>query len=217
VSKKELIARWEHDVDFRKSVDFALDKILSKSELRGEVDLRGITIGNEGPVKELWNANLAGCKFTQVDFSCSILEGSFKNAVFEGVNFSEAEFEQCILHSASFATCSFSRAKIKTTTMDDAYFLRCDFSSAELRGKGIALGYGARRAKFIECDFTNAKLLRLEYRACLFERCTFEGATFAKCVLSGVKFEGQAPSARQFESCEVRRTFLNGTELVIEQ
>ena len=68
--------------------------------------------------------------------------------------------------------------------MDDGDIRGCSFESALLKGKGLALGYGARRAKFVECDFSDARFIRLEYRASTFEECVFDRARFTSCVLS---------------------------------
>lgn len=211
MEKKQAVQRWK-DNEFTLSIAFVLAKLIAKGEITTAVDLRGITIGNEGPIKDLWYANLAGCVLSGIDFRYSRFEGSFKDAAIDRCRFDESLFEACGMLSARFVNCRFDKSVFRLISMDDGYFEDCSFNAAKFTGKTM-MEYGARRAKFVGCDFSQASFSRLEYRACQFVDCDFSGAKFDKSVFASVKFFGTAPAADQFHACDFSRIFLNDEEI----
>jgi hypothetical protein len=49
---------------------------------RAPYGLRGLSVGVEGPVKDLWTANFQGTHLTELDFSYSNFACSFNACVF---------------------------------------------------------------------------------------------------------------------------------------
>ena len=213
MKKSDLKKRWESPA-FLKSKQIAIEKLLSKSELKSELDMRGIILGNEGPVRSFWYADLADCSLANIDFSYGIFEGNWQDAVIESCKFAEAKIEACRMFSAKVTDSCFMKTKFKDVSMDDGVFTRCDFGNAIFRGK-LMMGYGGRRAKFIECNFEGTAFSNIEFRACQFVNCIFSDAKWDKCVFGGVKYFGNAPNVNQFSNCDVQRSLFNGEEFTV--
>lgn len=166
-----------------------------------DLDLAGITIGQEGPVKEFWNINLYRACLVDVDLRYASLAGSISEARLTRVCLAQATLDACTLIRAMVTQCDFSGAKLLLIA-DDAVFENCDFTGAAFKSRR-SNEFGGRRVRFSECNFTDAKFHRAEFRASRFVDCNFTNTKFVGCDFRGVKVEGSTTAfIDQFENMD---------------
>ncbi|WP_177224704.1 pentapeptide repeat-containing protein [Variovorax sp. 770b2] len=183
--------RWSEPT-FHSYVIPLVRQLLEARELHGHADLRGMVMAADGAIDELTSANLFEVKMSDVDLSGALLATSMSSAKFLRVRFDNATLDRVLAKKAVFEACSFAGSKL-TFQADDAVFNTCDMSSARFLGTGSLQEWGARRAKFTNCDLTDALFKRVEFRACEFDNCKFDGCVFERCDLRGAKFLGALP------------------------
>jgi uncharacterized protein YjbI with pentapeptide repeats len=203
--------RWLSE-EFRSQHMKALEEVFIQLKTEKPYDLRGLSVGVEGPLKTLWNANLHRAEIAKVDFGYSIFSCSFSNGRFTGVKFDSVFFDACTIYEAKFEGCRFVNAKM-IVNLDDSVFDRCDFSLVQFKGRR-SLEYGGRRVTFANSTFSSANFQGIEIRASKFINCSFEGCIFNRCDLRGVKFEGNAPTIGQFKDSNLRGATINRQAIV---
>ncbi len=186
------IERWLNP-NFLSKIEESLKSIFVLNEPNKDLDLRGLIVGLDGAPAALLSVGLVDSRLKNINFSQARFGCPFGGAHIEDSNFDNSFFDTCRFKSANFTSCSFSKARIDSPTFDDAVFLNCSFSDAKITSRGFN-EYGGRRTVFERCNFDRAKLENLQLRACTFRECSFEQTIFKKCLMVGVKFEGQTPS-----------------------
>jgi len=199
--EKEIVDRWKSS-EYVDSVKKYISEIINERKNTTACDLRGIKIGIEGPLKDLWNANLDSVNIFDVDFSYSTIAGSLAEGLFKNVNFSAAFIDRGVLFKAHFNNCNFTKAKL-IVKMDDAVCENCDFTDSEFKGGKSSREYGGRRVKFLNCNFSGTGFKGVEFRATKFINCNFSGTAFENSDFRGAKFEEIIPSENQFKKCEM--------------
>jgi len=200
MKKSELETRWS-DPEYLAGIEEQLTAIFENRSLEYSVDLRGMIVGLDGALKRLEFTSFEHSKISLVDFGNSRVACSFRHAEFKDVSFAESLFDTCNMISANFSRCNFRFAKIYAPILNDAVFDNCVFSEALLKGRGLK-EYGGRRTVFQSCNFRDARLKSLEFRASRFVDCQLDGAVFEKCDLRGVKFEGSSIDSSQLIGCD---------------
>ncbi|HYH08909.1 MAG TPA: pentapeptide repeat-containing protein [Thermoanaerobaculia bacterium] len=199
MTPKELQSRWKNS-DFVEGQKTVLQALSSADSLTG-LDLRGIVIGREHPLK-LYKVHFVRRTVRDVDFSAGEFGSSLAESVLESSTFDQAKF----------LTCSLGRARISDCTFNDALFESCDLTSMAVQNSRFvgavfrerpSMGVQLMRSRFTGCDFSNAVFRGAELRAAKFFDCKFEGARFEKCDLRATKFEGGAPAESQLVRCTV--------------
>lgn len=162
---------------------------LGLEKFNGRIDLRGLVLP-EPTVRERRQtffgtvATASGkTEFENVDF-----EGlDFSRAYLKDLLISNCRIHNCLLdHSncqnirvwgTEFHECSFRKADLSGSALGGTlgkqrnHFRAVDFSVADLRGASFAGG----GAKFTECIFKDANLLKVGFEGSVFEDCQFAG------------------------------------------
>jgi uncharacterized protein YjbI with pentapeptide repeats len=194
----DLRSRWKESA-FLAEVSERITQLLTTRELQGPFDLRGIVVGAEGAIPELLATNLYRTKLSRVDLAHSHIEGSMSEATFDHVNFNDSKLMHVLAAKTIFRSCSLENAKLRLQA-NDASFEFCNLRRVQCTGPASLQEWGARRAKFANCDLSGAIFRRVEFRASSFENCSFSGAVFEHCDLRGTKFLGESP---RLEECVV--------------
>lgn len=160
-------------------------------------DLRGMAMATPNAIPPLQQQNLYNAQLTEVDLSYCHVATSIANSKFVRVQFDHGWLEQAYAKSSTFSDCSFVSAKVGFVA-DDAVFTSCNFQSSKFVSHWWS--GGALRARFVNCDFSNAHLRRVAFRASHFEGCTFDGCLFDECDIRGTRFDGAEPV---FKDCMV--------------
>ena len=203
-SARLLAARWENP-EFVASVRTHLGRLFGEGELTGPADLRGISVGVDGPVRFVSAADLQRVSLADADMSCSTFSCSFLGSQLTSVTFAGSKFDTCRMGRARFVGCDFRGALILRPWLEDAAFRDCTFVDARLRGRvGILLSECGRRVRFERCDFSGALLRGLKIAGADFVDCRFEGTRIEWCFVFNWRFHGQAPKAEQFTDCWYR-------------
>jgi uncharacterized protein YjbI with pentapeptide repeats len=166
-----------------------------------DIDLRGLVIGLDGAPESLPLADFQDVKLDRVDLSYGRFSCAFSRAQFRDTKFEHAFFDTCRYKGANFSTCCFTDAYISSPLLDNAIFTDCSFMGTKIKGRGIN-EYGGRRIMFERCKFADALLFNLQLRGCTFRHCTFTNTIFKGCLMTNLKFEGQAPVEAAFVSCD---------------
>jgi uncharacterized protein YjbI with pentapeptide repeats len=201
LSKKDAKKRWS-DPAFQANAAALVSRMVSAPIALSDVDIAGISIGVEGPVKKLWHINLHQAKLHNVDMSYSDLRGSLNETELRHVRLVGAKLDRCLLKKAKVTECDFSNAKL-IVNLDDAVFEGCRFIGTAFSATKSLAEFGGRRVRFTRCDFSDAVFKRVEFRATHFIDCTFDRTQFIQCDLRGAKVEGGvAPLASQFDKMD---------------
>jgi uncharacterized protein YjbI with pentapeptide repeats len=179
------------DPDYQEEKRPFLDMLLGSRKLVGPVDLTGIIIGEQGPVSDLWSANLYMADVEGCNLSYSLISGSMSEARFTNVMFFHAEFKQALMHRTVFEVCNFENAKFLASA-NDAQFIKCHMVGCAFKGRGIQ-EWGGRRTIFQDCDLRRSAFKGCEFRSSKFINCLFDQSVFDGCDLRGAKFEGSTP------------------------
>ncbi|ATZ17935.1 hypothetical protein EMELA_v1c03730 [Mesoplasma melaleucae] len=105
----------------------------------------------------------------------------FNEKQFKNFDFSNIDIKDLDLNS-SFTNCNFSGcfSSLQTINVNDAYFENCDFSNSKLIGldtsSGDKFGVGFKNCKFINTDFSFAKLEDSTFEKCVFENINLNNA-----------------------------------------
>ena len=210
MKKKDFIKRWTDAVfvsENKRNVDQAF---ASGVPLQG-LDLRGITVGKEGPL-QLHFVSLNEKKIIETDFSYSTLVCSFHSSKLSNTIFNECLLEDASFDSATLIKCSFEKAKLTACSFDDAVVKDCIFIGAKLQDRR-SIAFSGLRSTFEECKFDGANLKNVEFRATKIINSSFEGTTFKNCDFRGVRFIGTAPNVEQLKNCELTGVTLDGEAL----
>lgn len=125
-------------------------------------------------------ARFEGCRFNRIyaegsTFSGSVLKESFfKNAVFDAVDFSCDEIENCHFDGSNMKNMIFTGNK----TCSDTTFIDVDFSGSQM--KDII---------FYNCKFDKAIFNNVMLKHVVFENCSFHNAQFYSTFIMDVKWK----------------------------
>ena len=188
MKKSEAKARWKN-AEFTASMRSVVDSLFNAGSAAG-VDLRGLVVGEEGPM-DLDFSDLQGKKLFEVDFSfgelaCPALNVEIDNCVFESCSIHDANFK-----NAKICRTRFDDSTISSVTFDDAEWTGVSFANTKWKDRRKIACIGIRSV-FRNCDFSGASLSDVEFRAAQFDGCKFDGATFKDCDFRGAKFFGAA-------------------------
>lgn len=162
-----------------------------------DIDLSGIIIATNSPIKQLQNAHLYQSKLNDINMSHSLISCFADVSLWDSVDFSETKFDRCTMCKSNITKCNFNKSKL-VVNADDTIFSDCNFTRAKIGIGTYGYEYGGRRTKFYNCDFTGAEFKNVEFRASKFFNCNFTDAKFINCDFRGVKFEGNSPLREQF-------------------
>jgi len=135
------------DPDFANSAAEAIAKLLVSGELRGLLDLRGMAIETDKPIAGLPVFNLFRTHVSKVDLSCSQIEGSMSEAVFDQVHFDRSKLSHVRAAKTVFRSCTFDGATLRLN-VDDARFESCSFRDASFIATAFSQGVG-RAPRFL--------------------------------------------------------------------
>lgn len=206
----ELRDRWAlpHEARIARDVVKRLSKggdlrRLGVNTFEGKLDLRGLSL--PGPtVTRSRSMSIGGSRWDvehlngvprinraaleAVDLSYAVLagvmiEGSvFRDCRLDGANLEGAGLWGCDVSETSFATANLRDAVLGGTSPKTTRYERVDFRRADLR---LAI---PGQADFFDCDFSDARLDKVEFYGCRIERCRFAGR------LREVIFNASGPS-----------------------
>jgi len=212
MSKKSLSKRWE-DPNFVAGIEPQLRTFFDSNSWTEKIDLGGISVGLDGPVKYLWDQHFIGKKISNVDLSSGRFSCGFGHSQLSNLNIGNAFFDNCQMHKSVITGCVFDNTDVRGISCDDSVFQKCSFRSAKLRS-GIPLGgWGGKRVRFEDCDFTNATFRSVLFRASVFQGCVFENTHFHNCDMRGAKFFGGIPDLNEFSACETKGLSFDGREV----
>ncbi|WOZ77716.1 pentapeptide repeat-containing protein [Kosakonia sacchari] len=206
--KKELVERWNHELDF--GINHSLKKENWKDKNtpnsrwvdhpfgtteEGKIDFRGFPFRE--PLKYHYLQNI------DFSYSLSLNEmtkgyglsrgGSIISSLVEHCSFVESLMPANL--SEKFVGCNFDKAVFDSTRIN-ALFESCTFIKCKIKN---VLG----EMRFINCNFVGANLKKSNFYSCYFENCQFDEANFSGCNISGSTFVGTKPSEAQIASCAV--------------
>lgn len=196
--KNELVNRWG-DPAFVDGQQALLTRIREEKAPLVDADLRGIIIGDDGPLN-LYFESLHGRKLIRLDGSFGRFVCPFFDSIVEGSRFERAEFR----------TCSFSKAIINEGVLEDSVFDACSFNDSVITATSFCrsrfrdrrtLSCEFLRARLESCSFSDVKFVGVAFRACRLVNCSFKGAEFLRCDLRGAKFVGDSPVKEQLSRC----------------
>lgn len=199
MARNELRERWKSQPYLDQILPLISSELTRGSAVFSDLDLAGITIGQDGPVRELWNVNFYRACLVDVDLRYASLSGSISEARLTRVSLAHATLDSCGFRHAVVSQCDFSGTKLLLHT-DDAVFENCDFAGAAFTSRR-SNEFGGRRVRFVGCNFTGATFHRAVFRASRFINCDLTNAKFFGCDLRGVKAEGSTTAfIEQFQA-----------------
>lgn len=157
---KALRSRW---TTTRTKQAMAILKKKGKPDRGALIDLLGVVPGTE-------RIDCRGFQPTAVLFE----------HVFEGLDFSHADFSESRMGACKVRDCRFHATKFRD--MIGADCTDCEFDGADLRG------VNENGMKYVNCRFLDADFGGAELAECKFEKCTFTRVSFKKAELSGCRF-----------------------------
>ena len=197
--ESNLIERWA-DPGFLQQIAPVLSIVFVEKTTSAAVDFRGVIIGLDGAPSQLLHADFLHFRGNEIDLSHCKASCAFNHAQFSKSKFIASMLDTCRFKDSHFDSCSFDQANFKSPTLDDSRFRDCSFVGAKITGREMQ-GYGGRRAIFERCDFRQAVFRNLQLRACAFRKCRFDSASFVKCIMAGVKFDGERPLDERLIDC----------------
>jgi uncharacterized protein YjbI with pentapeptide repeats len=196
-SPSELIQRWNEperaSIPLELATRLARGKPLSgltSETINGRVDLRGLAlpaprvkqarrfmmVGRNWDVGRLTGViEIKGAHLDGVDLSYSSLpnmklhESRIENSRFDRAKLNEVGFWGCTIRRTSFVGASLRAAVLGGSARDQTEYDRIDFQEADLRDAVVGM------ADFADCNFSNAKLNKVEFYGSRITRCTFAG------------------------------------------
>lgn len=189
--------KWSNKL-FLEEVNCVLKLLMQKGAEIKDINLSGIIIATNSPIKQLQNAHLYQSKLNDVNMSHSHISCFADVSLWNCVDFSETIFDRCTMCKSNITKCNFKKSKL-VVNADDSIFSDCNFTRAKIGIGTYGHEYGGRRTKFYNCDFTGAEFKNVEFRASIFCNCDFTGTRFISCDLRGAKFEGNEPTIEQYE------------------
>lgn len=184
VKKKELIERWNPDLNLSSMIKS------SKGFDNIESDFRGIPYGNLTSRKNLDDFQISDSDFTYSSFeNCNFTNAKFLNCNFENANFIDTRFWDC-----EFIGCKFHKTDFRNATLGvNSIFDDCKFTSSKLKGKYFNFGYYSKflNSKFSSCEIQSAWILSASFRNCHFD------SKFTNVRFSGKK-EAEVSSRKEF-------------------
>ncbi len=195
MTKKDLVGRWKTS-EGERLMQEVLGRLLAHEslsdmglgEIDGRVDLRGIAAPAPVPldthekkkgwlVQELGGlVKFEGAALTNLDFSGGRLEGlRFYNTTIANCRFDEARCQDWRLWAMDVTDTSFVGADLRKAVLGAWYkgrgdvYRRVNFSRANLRS------IVCPAATFVDCDFGDAQLAKVDFQSSSFIRCRFAG------------------------------------------
>lgn len=212
MSKQLLSKRWE-DPNFVAAIEPRLKIFFGSDSWTENLDLGGITVGLEGPVKYLWDQSFMRKKISNVDLSSGRFSAGFNLSQLSDLTFKNAFFDNCAMDKSVITNCIFDNADVRGISCDDSVFQKCSFRSTKIRS-GIPLGgWGGKRVRFEDCDFTDTTFRSVLFRASVFQGCVFENTHFHNCDMRGAKFFEGVPDLNKFSACETKGLSFDGREV----
>lgn len=161
---------------------------LGLGEVDGRVDLRGLRwgmpkeqgrtrVGSLDVTITEQRAPFEKARFERLDLSGAFLPSLFlERSVVRDCLFDHASCQRVTIFGGEIADTSFAHADLRNAGPLGAWvkregttFARCSFASADLRGTTTGV------ADFVDCDFSYAKLDKVEFNQAGFVRCRFAG------------------------------------------
>jgi uncharacterized protein YjbI with pentapeptide repeats len=130
----------------------------------GLIDLRGLSFGI--------GIELERVQFRDLDFSCSSFgRGIFRQCAFEGVLFREMDSRGWNERDCRFTDVDFYKANLRDAGIGirGSTYLRVNFRGANFSGAHFY------RGQFTDCDFSDARLKKIDFLASNFVNCKFRG------------------------------------------
>jgi uncharacterized protein YjbI with pentapeptide repeats len=188
-----------------------------------EVLLNSVMEDKSLPRKNLSKADLEFVTFTGCDFQGAIFDKTkFYLGEVSSCSFSKASFVSTFIDKTKFFVCDFTLANFERSEIGgeftDCTFFKSQFYKAELGGSriGSPFSFTATGSKFVDVDFSNAKLSGSTFSKCDFSRCVFlkvRSVIYAfGCIFENCNFEG-ALIFGNFENAVFQGVYMKGAEL----
>lgn len=147
------------------TTDRDFSKMVARTE-EGLLDLRGIPLLFE-PGMELRKIRIRETDFSYAQFGHTIL----KECIFEHVIFEELHNSRWNERGCRFINVDFSKAKLHNAGIgvNGSVYERVKFRGTDFTGASFI------RPQFFDCDFSKAKLKKLDFNASNFVNCKFNG------------------------------------------
>lgn len=173
--------------------------------------------------KSLSKADLEFVNFAGCDFQSSIFDKTkFYLGEVSSCSFSKASFVGTFIDKTKFFVCDFTLANFERCEMGgeftDCTFFKSQFHKAQLGGsrRGWPFQFSATGSKFVDVDFSDAKLSGSTFTKCDFSRCTFLKIRSCieafECIFESCNFEGALISGH-IESAVFESANMKGAEL----
>jgi uncharacterized protein YjbI with pentapeptide repeats len=160
---------------------------LSLGANEGRLDLRGFTLPSRDARATMAAAGMIPAE--QVDLP------EVAGVALDGLDFTGADFGELCFYDADLRDCLFDKAIFRDLKLWRTHVRNCSFRAAKLAHAGLgplddgvaneyaSVDFGAadlrriscRHGTFVDVDFSDAKLLDIDFDASTFTRCTFAG------------------------------------------
>lgn len=193
-SRQQLRQRW-HERDGRQLAVAVLDRLrlgatlddLGLAEHEGRTDLRGLAVPTPRSVRHLVAGRsaveqqagffeLSHARWERLDLSHAVLDGlQAERLRAADCRFDHASMRHVRLWATEIEACSFDQATFRGAGLGawsrggPNRFERCTLREADLRGAACSA------AIFEDCDFSRARLDKVDFGATRFDRCRFAG------------------------------------------
>lgn len=192
---------------------------IGASKIGKRYDLRNLHVAEPYPIKKM-RTNIADVTFLRgitsiedaiwrsIDFSFSRLPGlRFLRCHIDDCVFDHCQMRDLRVWGTKFSNVSFRSADLRDGSLggvdrgERTSFRNADFTAADLRD------IGCNAAEFVGCDFSHAKLDKVDFQSSTFTDCIFEGE------LREVLFYRRGFEGEQFPPNEMTRVDLRGAKL----
>lgn len=190
---------------------------------KGRVDLRGISVPEvtkeELPPFRNWALHqlkgylqFRNAHFENLDFSYSRLEHvQFSHSQIIGCRFDRADCQNWGIRASNIVSTAFIGAKLNDAVLGPWYQGRgnvydaVDFSQADMRG------VLSSTATYVDCDFLNAKLDKIDFQSSSFIRCRFAGVV-REVIFYDNAFDPKKPDPNPMEDVDFSKATLRWVE-----
>jgi uncharacterized protein YjbI with pentapeptide repeats len=188
-------------------------------KIDGRIDVRNLHVAEPHAIKKM-RTNIADVTFLggvtsiedaiwrSIDFSSSQLPGlRFLSCQIDDCVFDHCRMRDLRVWGTKFSNVSFRSADLRGGSLggvdrdERTSFRNVDFTAADLRD------IGCNAAEFVGCNFTHAKLDKVDFQSSTFTDCTFEGE------LREVLFYRRGFKGEQFPPNEMTRVDLRRAKL----
>jgi hypothetical protein len=119
----------------------------------------------------------------QIAFHRNFLRCAFRDVLFEGTDFSRADWKDDSFINSEFVDADLSDSSTVSCTYSGCRFVRCSFKNAAFH-ECLYLD-----CSFVECNFSSSMIRNSLVNACRYERCTTSNKLFEGCRLFSNRFE----------------------------